>query len=239
MNTPVSNVTVAAFDNFIKGNLPGSLNITDEQRQQAEKRVVSKIHSLYVNNDKGVYIDTEQINFYNAAQNDFLNIRDLTRWTGISGANLPADFRAVKLKSCNLKEANPDLVEYPPGVAYIQDIVISVGLRADEANIGVPAANTGYCSLVETNRLITVLTLGITNSWTNLATITAILSFYRLPVLPDFSTPDIMNNTFIDILTKDFDLAYNYVMQGLYGNSTPYKILREIESAENDIRYNL
>lgn len=237
MNTPVSNVSIAAFDNFISGKLPPSLVISATRRQQCIISALTKIHALYVNNGKGIYVDTEQITFYNAAQNDFLNIRDLTRWTGISGANLPEGFRASKLLSCNLKEANPDLVEYPPGVAYIQDLPIQIA-KAEDANTAVPAANSGYCALVETNRLITVLTLGDPNSWTNLATITAILAFYRPPILPAYTGGASPENQFIDILIKDFDLASNYIMQELFGNSTPFKTLREIENAENAIIYN-
>lgn len=235
MNTPVSNVTLNVFDNFIKNRLPASLNLSTDRRRNIILSVIAKIHSLYVDNNKGVYIDTEPITFYNAAQNDFLNIRSLTRWCGISGDNLPNGFRACKLLSCNLKQANPDLIEYPPGVAYIQDLPISL-TTADKANTATPAANTGLIALVETNRLITVITLGIANSWTNVASIDAILAYYRLPILPDWDTAD-RNTVFIDILPKDFDLAAKYVEQEVYGNATPLKILRQIEQAENDIKF--
>lgn len=233
MNTPVSNINLTVFDNFIKGKLPASLVITDSRRQNIITSIVSKIHSLYTDNNKGVYDDIVRIYFYNAAQNDFINTRDLTRWVGISGANLPDGFRAVKLLSCNLQSAEPDFAEMPPGIAYIQEITISV-IDSATANTAVPAANKGYCSLLETNHLINVLTLGAANSWTNLATITAMLAFIRPPVLPNWDVGD-KTSQYIDILTKDFNLASNLVMQEIYGNSTPFKTVKEIELAQNDI----
>jgi hypothetical protein len=182
-----------------------------------------------------VYDDTIEINFYNAAQNDFINIRDLTRWVGISGNNIPDGFQASKLISCMLKAANPDIVEFPPGIAYVQDFKISVK-DSGFINANVPAANRGCIGLLEGKRLITSLTLGIANSWTNLSTITALMTFYRPPVLPEWSEAA-RDTAKIDILEKDFMYAANLCKKYIYGQNTEFKVLNDIENKRNDIIY--
>lgn len=226
---PVSTTSIADFFTLVKNSLPSYLYVTDDRLKQLITLAITRVYSLYVDNNKELYNPTVEIDFYNASQNDFINIRDLTRWVGIS----PANFNAVKLLSCNLKEANPETMELPPGIAYIQNIVITIG-NSKDANTEVPEANTGLCCLRNGTGLFNVLTLGSTDSWTNLATITALLTYYRPVELPDWSGD---TGTGVDILQKDFPLAVNYVQEFLQGNGLPFRIREAIETRETEIIY--
>ena len=226
---PISSITTTSFFTLVKNSLPSYLYVTDDRIKQLITNAITRVHALYVDNNKEQYNPTVEIDFYNASQNAFINIRDLTRWVGID----PAGFEAVKLLSCNLKEANPDTMELPPGVAYVQDIIITIG-NSKDANTEVPEANTGLCCLRDTSGLYNVLTLGATNSWTNLATITALLTYYRPVVLPDWTSETVQ---YIDIPAKDFPLAINYVQELIMGNGTPFAVRQMIEDKEQTIIY--
>lgn len=225
---PISTITLTNLLSLVKNSLPAWIFITDARLQEIISLAISDIHSLYVNNNKEFYNPTVEIDFYNASQNDFINIRDLTRWVGIS----PSGFKAVKLLSCNLKEVSPDTVELPPGVAYIQDIRITIGNSSD-ANVEVPEANTGLCCLRDTSGLLNVLTLGDTNSWVNVATITALLTYYRPVVLPDWGDP----SSFMDAPEKDIGLLVNYCKRYILGTSTSFDIKEQIENIESELIY--
>lgn len=230
LGTIVSNTQDLLFDILVQNALPSSLIVSAGKRQGAITQTVSWIHSLYVNNDKGMYDNVEKITFFSAAVNDAINVRDLTRWVKLS----PADnFEAVKLLSCMLVAADPDNIEFPPGIAYIQDIAITIG-KSKDVNIQVPGANTGICSLIESTKLFNALTLADPNSWTNLAVITALLSYYRPPFLPTFTVFETQN---IDINEKDFDLAVNKAISIIRGTATPVKVLQDIERGVDEIKY--
>lgn len=229
MSTPISNITITAFFDIVKNSLPRHIVVNDTKLQQVISNALTRYNAFYVDNDLGVFDDVVVIDFFNASDNDFINSRDLTRWVGIS----PTNFRASKLISCMLKEANPDLVEYPAGIAYIQDIPISIS-DSGTVNTSVPSENTGLCSLREDAKLFNVLTLGEDNSWTNLHSITALLSFYRPPILPNWTSEEDQN---IDVLSKDFNLVTNYVIENLLRQNTPLNVRQAIQQKEAELLY--
>jgi hypothetical protein len=226
----LSNILTINFLELVKNNLPSRIIISDARLQQVINNAITRYASFYIDNDLGIFDSVDEIDFFNASQNDFINSRDLTRWVGIS----PVGFRASKLLSCTLKEANPDIIEYPAGIAYIQDIEISIS-DSDTVNSSTPEANTGLCSLRGSDKLFNVLTLGSANSWTNLHSITALLSYYRMPVLPTWD-PLVTTET-VDVLVKDFSLVINYIIESILGRNTPAEVKRAIYVKESELLY--
>jgi len=226
----LSNTLVTDFFSIVKNNLHPRIVISDDRLKQVINKAITRYAAFYTDNDLGIFDAVEEVDFFNASQNDFINSRDLTRWVGIS----PSGLQASKLLSCTLKEANPDLIEYPTGIVYIQDIEISIG-DSDTVNSSVPEENTGICALRGNDKLFNVLTLGSANSWTNLHSITALLSFYRPPTLPSWDP--LATTEKIDVLVKDFDLVTNYVIESIMGTNTPLNVKRNIYIKESELLY--
>lgn len=219
----LSNIKYKDIKTIIESTL-GFYKIPVINIYSAITKAVSYINDFYVRNDLGVYVEVVETPFYSAPQNQIINIRDMTRWCVVSMPN--GAKQAVKLISCMLKEATPDMVEYPVGVSYIQDIKIEIA-DAKTVNSSVPAQNSGYCSLISDNNLFNVLTLGNPNSWTNLSSISAILAYYRGAILPTDSNEISIDEFYVDIVNTDVEWLVNVVMLMIYphiSNETKHKV---------------
>lgn len=233
MSNAVSNFASTVFDTFVKNSLPSSIVCADAKRQELIKLTVTKVHALYVDNNKGIYDDTVEIDFYNNSlplikrRGDETTTNE-TRWCILS----PADFYASKLLSCSLSSMTPTDQILPTLISFVHDITIAIS-NSEDINLTVPGANTGNIALLEGQKLISALTFDNTNNtWQQVDIIKAWLSYYRPPIIPSFGGADN-----IDILEKDFALAVNYIQQFLQGNNLPFYVKEEIDRKEKEIKY--
>lgn len=223
-------MTISDFFNNIKSGLMPNIHISDGNLQSVIIIAMSRLNALYIDNNKNMYNATAEIDFFNASQNDFINSRAGTRWVGISPPN---NFKAVKLTSCKLKEASP-AINLPDQIGYIQDVPITIG-SADEVNSQTPSANTGICSLRESTKLFNALTFEDEDSWTDVDTITALITYYRPIIIPQSWEGE---GDSIDVLEKDVALVNDYVNQHLLMNATPAAIVKNIQMQEFNIIFN-
>jgi len=238
MAKALSTYPAISFFNDVKNQLPRSIrnhpDTTDEQIKSWIKKALSRYNALYVNNDAGMFNLTEAFDFY-LLNADIINIKtgtDVeTRWFRIK----PENFYARKLLSCQLKDINPESIEFPTGIAYVQDINIVV-MKSQDINAYEPGANEGWTSLEENSSLLNALSLDTSvNTFQNVISISCLLTYYRFFIMPSFGAME--ENEFIDVAPSDFELVQNYALELAQGENTPAEILQAIQDRETQIIY--
>lgn len=235
MSDTLSDILVADYFNQVKYHLPISKRSDNVSIQNWMRNAMSRYNKLYVDYSLGIFDTTEEFDFYNLAS--LLNVRGLntiaeTRWAKVA----PASFYTAKITSCRLKEVTPNDLVLPIGVSYIQDVPITV-IDSKSVNGTVPSGNSGIVGLLGGRSILSALTLDMTGtgfSFSDVIEITAIYTFYRNVIYPNFSDA----TDTIDILKKDTELVANYVVEEAYSpNKAPIGVSQAIQDREFNLIY--
>lgn len=233
----LSDILATDYFSQVKYHLPISKRSSNDSIEIWIKNSLSRYSKLFIDNNLGIYDDTQIADFYNI--NSLLNIRALntiaeTRWCSI----VPVSFYCAKLTSCRLKDIIPTDTVLPVGVAYVDDIPITVTQHSQDVNGQVPSANTGLVGLLGGRKFMTALTLNMTDTgftFSDIIQINAVFTYYRNVEYPDFS---VGSADFIDILKKDAELVANYVVEEAYmPNKAPLPVAQAIQDREFQIIY--
>ena len=234
----LSNYLEADFLVDFMSNLPRRIKtqpgFTEAACKSAIKAAMTRYNNFVISNDLGLFNTTAQFDFYLNNPGLIINSKSgdetETRWFKITPD--PANnFFARKLLSCQLQLMLPDSVEFPEGIAFVQDIKISIADSKD-VNITEPAANTGLCSLEENSSFLNALTFDKTNNtFLNVMQIKCLITYYRFIELPFPST--IQDATLkMDAAPSDFQLVMDYAEQILSEGAASYELLARIDKGE-------
>jgi len=229
------NLTENELLEIVTDAIPSSLGLTTAEIKAKIKRAISYINSFYVDNDLGVYLNSELITFYNSAI-ALTNVRtdtDVeTRWQIVGNI----DIKPIKLLSCMLKEMTPADIALPADISFIQDINITIE-KPQDINTLIPEANKGAIGLLGGVGFHTVLSLDTdNNTFADVATINAILTYARQATIPSWSELG-GDSVKIDVLFKDINWLINLVLSYCNPSHIDGRIKREIRIHENNLLY--
>lgn len=231
----LSNITENELLAIVTDSLPASLGLTEDEIKVKIKRAMAYINGFYVNNNLGVYLNSELLEFYNSATL-LTNVREdatvETRWQIVANTTI----KPVKLLSCMLKEITPADIALPADIEFVQDLEISIA-NPQDINTLVPSANQGAIGYLGGTGFHVVLSLDTdNNTWNEINTINSIITYARQITLPSWSALGGDANK-IDLLLTDLEWLVNLVKSYCNPSHIDARIKREIRIHQDNLLY--